>query len=95
VTVRYHLRGYDLRTEFLGTDNDIAPKMLPAVCAILPASADDPDFDNPLEINAAEAIRLGELLGVPIDLDRFVYYVESNEDSHVVAAQVQGMRARA
>lgn len=95
MTVKYHLRGYDRRTEFLGTDDAINPKLLPSVRDLVPESADDPDFDCPLEITSNEAIRLGQLLGVPINLERFVYYVESDEESHIVAAQVQAMRAKA
>ena len=95
MTVKYHLCGFDRRTEFLGVDIDIPPAMLAAVRELLPEAADDPEFIDPHAITDSQAIRVAEVLGVSVDLDRFEYFIESDEDWRVVAAQVDAMRAKA
>ena len=95
MTVKYHLCGYDRGTEFLGVDIDIPPETLAIIRELLPEAADDPEFIDPLAITDIEAVRVAEVLGVPVDLDRFEYFVESDEDARVVAAQCEAMRAKA
>jgi hypothetical protein len=95
MTVKYHLCGYDRSTDFLGVDIDIPPDTLPIVRALLPEAADDPEFIDPLTITDREAVLVAAVLGVPVEPDRFAYFIESDEDAHVVAAQVEAMRAKA
>lgn len=95
MTVKYHLRGFDRRTEFLGVDIDISPELLAVVRELLPEAADDPEFIDPLPITDSQAIRVAEVLGVPVDPDRFEYFIESDEDWRVVAAQCEALRAKA
>ncbi len=95
MTVKYHLCGFDRRTESLAVDFDIRPEMLTVVHEPLPEAADDPEFIDPLPITDSQAIRVAEVLGVPVDLDRFEYFIESDEDWRVVAAQCEAMRAKA
>jgi hypothetical protein len=95
VTVKYHLCGYDRSTECLGVDIDIPPQTLPIIRDLLPEAADDPEFIDPLTITDCEAVLVAEALGVTVETDRFVYFIESDEDAQVVAAQCEAMRAKA
>ena len=95
MTVKYHLRGFDKRTEYEAVDFDIPASMLEIVHALVPQADKDTDFDDPHELTSDQAIRVADVLGVTVDPDRIDYYVESDEDAHVVAAQVAAMRARA
>ena len=95
VTVKYHLCGFDRLTDFLGVDIEIDKEKLAAVRDLLPDAVDDPEFIDPLAITDTQAIRVAELLGVSVDPDRFVYFIESDEDPWVVAAQVEALRAKA
>ena len=95
MTVKYHLCGFDRRTDFLGVDIEIPPAMLAAVRELLPEAADDPEFIDPHAITDSQAIRVAEVLGVSVDLERFEYFIESDEDWRVVAAQCEAMRAKA
>lgn len=95
MTAKYHFCGYDRRTDFLGVDIDISPETLASVRGLLPEAADDPEFIDPLAITVSQAVRVAALLGVPVEVDRFKYFIESDEDPDVVAAQVEAMRAKA
>ena len=95
MTVKYHLCGYDRSTEFLGVDFDIPSAMLATIRDLLPHCDEDPEFIDPLPITTDQAIRVADALGVAVEPDRFVYYIESDEDWRVVAAKVEAMRAKA
>jgi len=94
VTVTWHLRGFDKATEFEAVDFDIPQAMLPTVRQLLPEPEDDPDFVDPHELTGDQTARLAEALGLTVDPDLYHYYVESDEDPYVVAAQVAAMRAK-
>jgi hypothetical protein len=93
--VKYHLRGFDKRTEYEAVDFEIPLSMLSNVRALVPQAEDDPEFVDPHELTRDQAVRVAEALGVTADPDRIDYYVESDEDPYVVAAQVAAMRAKA
>ena len=95
MTVTWHLRGFDKDTEFEAVDFDIPRALLPMVRQLLPEAVDDPDFVDPHEITADQTARLAEAMGLITDPDLYYYSVESDEDPHVVTAQIEAMRAKA
>jgi len=95
MTVTWHLRGFDHRTEREGVDIDIPQAMLPVVREIAPQTKNDPDLVDPHELTRDQAVRLAELLSVSVDPDRYTWSVESEEDWRIVAAQKHDLRAKA
>lgn len=95
MTVTWHLRGFHRHTEFLAVDFGIPQAMLPVVRQLLPEAEEDPDFVDPHEITPDQTARLAEALDLTVDPQLHYYYVESEEDPYVVAAQCETMRAKA
>jgi len=87
MTIAWHLRGYDRRTETLGCEFDISPGMLPLVRAVLPKPENDPELIDPYVLTRDLTIRLADGIGVSIHPDRYDYFVEADEDWRLVEAR--------
>ena len=94
MTMTYHLRGYHRETEYLGSEFDLSPTMLPSVNEVLREAEDDSDLIDPYELEAEQTIRLAEALGIAVAPDVFDYFVESEEDWSIVAVRRDAMRSR-
>ena len=88
MTMTWHLRGFDKRTEFLAIDFEIPQ-------AMVPEAQDDPDFADPHEITRDQTVKLAAALALAIDPDLYHYSVESEDDPYVVAARTEALCARA
>ena len=95
MSVTWHFRGYDRETEFLGSDIGIGPAKRAAARRILRESAHDPDVADPHELTPDQAHRLAAALGVSIDLARFDWFVETQQDWRDAATQRDAMLAQA
>ncbi len=87
MTVTWTLRGYDRRTEWVGDEIGIPETMLPVVRRIVPPRGDDRGYADPVEASADQATRLAAALGVTVDLTRFDYFVEAEQDMESFLAQ--------
>lgn len=95
MTVAHYLRGYDRRTGRLGVEFAIVPTLLAAVRRALPDASDDPGLIDPYELTHCQTVRLAGLLDFEVYLGRFDYFVEAEEDWHVVAAIRDSLCAKA
>lgn len=95
MTIAWHLRGYDRRSELLGVEFDISPKLLPIVRSLLPEPENDPGMIDPYELTRDETVRVADAIGVSIHPDRFHYFVEADEDWRMVEAKRDSMYALA
>lgn len=95
MTVAYHLRGYNRRTEFVGVEFDIPVTMLPFVKGLLPDSDADPDLFEPHAIACEQVARLARELGINVDPTAFDFYIEADEDWRTAGGRRGPARARA
>ena len=95
MTVLYHLRGYDKRTEFVVVDFDIPTAMLPFVKALLPDIDADPDLVEPHAIACNQVARLAGELRISVDLEAYDFYIEATEDRRTAGEKNGPVRARA
>lgn len=95
MTVSYHLRGYDKRTEFVGVEFDIPAAMLPFVKALLPDVDADPDLFEPHAIACRQVARLADELRISVDAEAYDFYIEANEDRRTAGERPGPVRARA
>jgi len=95
MTMTWHLRGYHRPDGALGFDLGLTPAMRLSVHEVLRASEDEPDLVDPYELARDQTVRMAEALDIAVDLDRFDYFVESEEDWRVVAMRRDVLRAQA
>ncbi len=95
MTMTWHLRGYHRPNGTLGFDLGLTPAMRLSVDEVLRASEDEPDLVDPYELARDQTVRMAEALDIAVDLDRFDYFVESEEDWRVVAIRRDALRAQA
>jgi len=94
MTVTWHLRGFDKRTERESVDFIIPQAFVTRVRELFPQAKEDPELVDPHELTDDQALRVADVIGVTVDPARFDYSVESEEDWRIVAAQRDAMRAR-
>ncbi len=80
MTVVHHLRGYVRQIGCPGLDFEIAPAMLPEVWEILPKTPVEAGPSEPRELTRIQTIFLSEVLGLTVDLERFNYFMEEEEN---------------
>jgi len=95
MTVAYHLRGYDKRTEFVGVEFDIPEAMLPLVKTLLADIDADPDLVEPHPIACDQVARLARELDLIVDPTAFDFYIEADEDRRTATGRRVAARARA
>jgi hypothetical protein len=75
-SIVHQLTGYDRETELLAVEYDIPTAQLAQVKKIAGISADDPEAVGSYPLRRDQASDIAKLLGVPIDIDRFGFFLE-------------------
>jgi hypothetical protein len=87
MTIAWHLRGYDRRSDLLAAEYDIKQELLPIMRDLLPEPENDPGMIDPYELTRDQTVRLADAIGLSIHPDRFDYFVEADEDWRMVEAK--------
>lgn len=95
MTVAYHLRGYDKRTEFVGVEFDIPATKLAFVKSLLPDIDEDPDLVEPHAIACEQVARLASELRFSVDPKAYDFYIEADEDLRIAGGRRGPERASA
>ena len=94
MTMVWHLRGYERDTGLLGKDFPLAPVKVRAVRGVLSNRDGEAIPVDPSELTPRTADRIADAIGLPIDSDRFDYFVEAEEDWRIVAAMRESFSPR-
>ena len=92
MTIAYHLRGYDKRTEVVRVEYDLAGSCLPTIRELVTALPDDPDYIHPYELDGAQVAKLAGRLGIAADPQAYDFFLEADEDVQIVAAKREAIR---
>ena len=91
MSLTHFVRGYDKTTDRMGAEVRLTAAALSVARTLVSANPDDPALIDPYELLPGQVASLG----VPTDPERFVYYLEADEDPHVVAEIRDGVRSAA
>lgn len=78
MTVIHELCAYDRTTELVAAEVRIPPVLLPVVRGLVGPRPDDPALVLAYDIAPENVLRLAAMLGVPVDVDKYVYTVEAS-----------------
>lgn len=72
----HRFSAYDPRTKRLAMDLDIPDSKLESAKILARVPDDDPDVVMCYDLSPSEAKKLGDLLGVTVDLNQYEYFLE-------------------
>jgi hypothetical protein len=77
MSVQHYLFGYDKDGAALRVEFPIKPDQLDAVKHLLVPCADDPDWLDPYPLDATQVVKIGGIIGSPVDAGQYDWFLQA------------------